>query len=151
MAQISEVMTANPQYAQAQDSIQQVAQAMQQGNFGSMPVMQDGKFAGVVTDRDIAIRGVAQGFAAEQPVAQVMTQQPVCVGPDCDIQQAAQTMQEKQIRRLYVTDNDQVVGVAALADVVAAAGDQLSGATIEAISAPAQQQAEQAQAIHQPA
>ncbi len=151
MPQISEVMTANPQCAQAQDSIQQVAQAMQQGDFGSMPVMQDGRFAGVVTDRDIAIRGVAQGFAADQPVAQVMTQQPVCVGPDCDIQQAAQTMQQQQIRRLYVTDNDQVVGVAALADVVAAAGDRLSGETIEAISAPGQQQAAQAQQQHQPA
>lgn len=150
MTSISQVMTANPQCAQAQDSIQQVARQMQQGNFGSMPVMQDGKFAGVVTDRDIAVRGIAQGYAPEQPVARVMTQQPVCVASDCDIRQAAQTMQEKQIRRLYVTDNDQVVGVASLADVVAAAGDRLSGETIEAISAPGQQQAQQPQQQHQP-
>ena len=150
MAQISEVMTANPQCAQASDSIQQVAQAMQQGNFGSMPVMQDGKFAGVVTDRDIAVRGVAQGCAPDQPVQQVMTQQPVCVGPDCDIQEAAQQLQQKQIRRLYVTENEKVVGVAALADVVSAAGDQLSGDTIQQISKPGQQQA-QAQPAQQPA
>ena len=150
MARISEVMTANPQCAQASDSIQQVAQAMQQGNFGSMPVMQDGKLAGVVTDRDIAVRGVAQGCAPDQSVQQVMTQQPVCVGPECDLQEAAQQMQQQQIRRLYVTENDQVVGVAALADVVAAAGDQLSGDTIQQISRPGQQQA-QAQPAQQPA
>ena len=151
MAQISEVMTANPQCAQAQDSIQQVAQQMEQGNFGSMPVMQDGKFAGVVTDRDIAVRGVAQGCAPDQPVQQVMTQQPVCVGPDCDIQEAAQQMQQKQIRRLYVTENDKVVGVAALADVVSAAGDQLSGDTIQQISKPGQQAQQQQAQQQQPA
>ena len=134
MAQISEVMTANPQCAQASDTLQQVAQTMQQGDFGSMPVLRDGKFAGVVTDRDIAVRGVAMGHGPDQAVAEVMSGDPVCVAPDCDIRQAAQTMQDNQIRRLYVTDGDAIVGVAALADVVAAAGDQLSGETIEAIS-----------------
>src|SRR5690606_32493077 len=101
---------------------------------GSMPVLEGGKLAGVVTDRDIAVRGVAKGLAPDQPVSSVMTAQPVCVGPDCDLQEAAQLMQDKQIRRLYVTDNDALVGVAALADVVGAAGDRLSGETIEKIS-----------------
>ena len=143
MAQISEVMTANPQCAQAEDSMQQVAQQMEQSNFGSMPVMQNGKFAGVVTDRDIAVRGVAQGCSPDQPVQQVMTEQPICVSPDCDLQEAAQQMQQNQIRRLYVTEDDNIVGVAALADVVRAAGDQLSGDTIQQISEPGQQQAQQ--------
>lgn len=134
MPQISEVMTANPQAAQAGDSLQTVAQAMQQGDFGSMPVLDGGQLAGVVTDRDIAIRGVAQGLSANEPVSSVMSDQPVCVGPDCDLQEAAQLMQDRQIRRLYVTDNDTLVGVAALADVVGAAGDRLSGETIEKIS-----------------
>lgn len=63
-----------------------------------------------------------------------MTSDPICVGADCDLEEAAQLMQDKQIRRLYVTDNDALVGVAALADVVGAAGDQLSGETIDKIS-----------------
>lgn len=134
MPAISEIMTANPQAAEANHTLQQVAQAMSQGDFGSMPVLEGGRLTGVVTDRDIAVRGVAQGLSADQPVSSVMTGQPVCVGPDCDLQEAAQLMQEKQIRRLYVTDNDELVGVAALADVVAAAGDRLSGETIEKIS-----------------
>jgi CBS domain-containing protein len=134
MSTISDVMTASPQCAQAQDSVQHVAQQMEQGNFGSMPVMDGGRFAGVVTDRDIAIRGVAKGSSPDQPVAEVMSADPVCVAPDCDLQEAAQLMQDKQIRRLYVTDRDQLVGVAALADVVGSAGDRLSGETIEKIS-----------------
>ncbi|MXO76066.1 CBS domain-containing protein [Altererythrobacter aerius] len=134
MTAISQIMTANPQAAQAGDSLRTVAQAMQQGDFGSMPVVDGGRLAGVVTDRDIAVRGVAQGLSSDEPVSRVMTAEPVCVGPDCDLQEAAQLMQEKQIRRLYVTENDSLVGVAALADVVAAAGDELSGETIEKIS-----------------
>ena len=145
MSKISDVMTASPQCAQAQDSLQQVAQQMEQGDFGSMPVMDGGRLAGVVTDRDIAIRGVAQGCSPEQSVAEVMTADPVCVSPDCDLQEAAQLMQDKQIRRLYVTDQDRLVGVAALADVVGAAGDRLSGETIEKISQAEQQQSSQQQ------
>ena len=74
-----------------------------------------------------------------------MSSNPVCVAPDCDIQEAAQLMQDKQIRRLYVTDQDRLVGVAALADVVGAAGDRLSGETIEKISQAEQQQPSQRQ------
>jgi CBS domain-containing protein len=131
---ISDVMTAEPRSAQAGDSLQSVAQQMKQGDFGSMPVLDDGRLAGVVTDRDIAVRGVAQGLAASEPVSKVMTPDPVCVTSDCDLQEAAQLMQDRQIRRLYVTDNEALVGVVALADVVDVANDRLSGETIEKIS-----------------
>lgn len=134
MPAISEIMTANPQTAQAGDSLQTVAQAMQAGDFGSMPVLDGEQLVGVVTDRDIAVRGVAKGLQGDAQVSEIMTAQPVCVGPDCELSEAAQLMQEKQIRRLYVTDKEALVGVAALADVVAAAGDRLSGETIEEIS-----------------
>ena len=131
---ISDVMTAQPQAAQAGDSLRSVAEQMQQGDFGSMPVLDNEQLAGVVTDRDIVVRGVALGLVPTEPVSKVMTNQPVCVSSDCDLQEAAQLMQDKQIRRLYVTDNDALVGVVALADVVDAANDRLSGETIEKIS-----------------
>lgn len=134
MPAISEIMTADPQAADARDTLQTVAQAMKAGDFGSMPVLQNGRLVGVITDRDIAVRGVAQGLACDAAVSDIMTSKPVCVGPDCDLADAAALMQSKQIRRLYVTDDDALVGVAALADVVGAAGDQLSGETIEEIS-----------------
>ena len=132
--QVSEVMTANPDCAQAGDSLQSVAGQMQQGNFGSVPVLDGGRLVGVVTDRDIAVRGVAQGCAPDQPVSAVMTGDPVCVAPDCDVKDAAKLMQEKQIRRLYVTDNDKLVGVVALGDVALEASESLSGETLEEIS-----------------
>jgi len=132
--QISEVMTANPQSAQCGDSLRSVAAQMDQGNFGSMPVLDGERLAGVVTDRDIAVRGVAQGLSPDESIQNVMSAEPVCVGPDCGVQEAAQLMQDKQIRRLYVTDNDALVGVVALADVVGSASDRLSGETIEKIS-----------------
>ncbi|MEO6042113.1 MAG: CBS domain-containing protein [Croceibacterium sp.] len=132
--QISDVMTANPAAAQAGDSLQSVAAQMSSGNFGSMPVLERGKLVGVVTDRDIAVRGVAQGYGPDQPVSAVMTANPVCVAPNCDVGEAAQQMQDKQIRRLYVTDNDALVGVVALGDVAREADEQLSGETLEEIS-----------------
>lgn len=134
MPAISDIMSANPQSADAGDSLRVVAQAMREGDFGSMPVLAEGRLAGVVTDRDIAVRGVAQGLSGDAAVSEVMTAEPVCVGPDCDLSEAAQIMQAKQIRRLYVTEGQTLVGVAALADVVGAAGDRLSGETIEEIS-----------------
>jgi CBS domain-containing protein len=134
MPAISQIMTANPQAADARDSLQTVARAMKAGDFGSMPVLENGRLAGVVTERDIAVRGVAQGLASDVAISEVMSAEPVCVRPDCDLSEAARLMQDKQIRRLYVTDNDELVGVAALADVVGAAGDRLSGETIEQIS-----------------
>ena len=108
---ISDVMTAEPRSAQAGDSLQAVAHQMEQGDFGSMPVLDDGRLAGVVTDRALLVTNRLR-----------------------DLQEAAQLMQERQIRRLYVTDNEVLVGVVALADVVDAANDRLSGETIEKIS-----------------
>ena len=124
MPAISEIMTADPQAADARDTLQKVAQAMKAGDFGSMPVLENGRLVGVVTDRDIAVRGMAKGLACDSAVSEIMTADPVCVGPDCDLSEAASLMQSKQIRRLYVTDDDALVGVAALADVVGAAGDR---------------------------
>ena len=131
---ISEVMTANPDTAEAGDSIATVAARMESGNFGSLPVLDGGRLVGVVTDRDIVVRGVAKGFGPDTPVRDVMTPDPVCVEPDSDVEAAAELMQEKQIRRLYVTEGDKLVGIVAMADVARQGADKLSGETIEAIS-----------------
>lgn len=131
---ISEVMTANPDTAEAGESIATVAARMEGGNFGSLPVLDGGRLVGVVTDRDIVVRGVARGSGPDTPVRDVMTPDPVCVAPDSDVEAAAELMQEKQIRRLYVTEGDKLVGIVAMADVARQGADKLSGETIEAIS-----------------
>ena len=133
--QVSQIMTPDPDTAQLQDTLQTVAAKMDSGDFGSVPVINGGRLVGVVTDRDIAVRAVAQGLGPDTEVGEVMTPDPVCVSPDSDVEEAAEIMQEEQVRRLFVTDDDdRLVGVVALADVALEDDEELSGQTLEEIS-----------------
>jgi len=133
--QVSDIMTLDPETCQPGSTLREVARKMSEGDFGSMPVVEGDRLVGVVTDRDIAIRGVAEGLGSDAEVGQVMTPDPVCVSPDTDVEEAVDIMEEEQIRRLYVTnDDDQLIGVVALADIALAEDDELSGEALEQIS-----------------
>ena len=133
--QISQIMTPEPDTAQRQDTLQAVASKMKSGDYGAVPVVDGERLVGVVTDRDIAVRAIAQGLGPDTEVGRIMTLDPVCVGPDSDVEEAAGIMQEEQIRRLFVTDDDdRLVGVVALADVALEEDEELSGRTLEQIS-----------------
>lgn len=132
--QVADVMTANPQSASSQDSLKDVAERMNAGNFGSMPVLENDAVVGVVTDRDIAVRGVARGLTPDQPVSQVMSPDAICVASDCSVADAAKLMQERQVRRLYVTGENGLAGVVSLGDVALQSSEDLSGQTLEQIS-----------------
>jgi len=133
--QVSQIMTPDPDTARPQDTLRAVAAKMDRGDFGSVPVVEDGRLIGVVTDRDIAVRAVGQGLGPDTEVSEVMTADPVCVAPDSEVEDAAEIMQDEQLRRLFVTDDDdRLVGVIALADVALADDQQLSGKTLEEIS-----------------
>jgi len=133
--QVSQIMTPDPDTAQPQDTLQAVAAKMDSGDYGSVPVVEGGRLVGVVTDRDIAVRAVAQGLGPDTEVSEVMTADPVCVTPDSDVEEAVEIMQDEQIRRLFVTDDDdRLVGVVALADVALEEDEGLSARTLEEIS-----------------
>ena len=133
--QVSQIMTPDPDTARPQDTLQAVASKMDRGDYGSVPVVEGDRLVGVVTDRDIAVRAVAHGLGPDTEVGEVMTPDPVCVAPDSDVEEAAEIMQEEQIRRLFVTDeDDRLVGVVALADVALEEDEDLSGRTLEEIS-----------------
>jgi CBS domain-containing protein len=133
--QVSQIMTPDPDTAQLQDTLQAVASRMDSGDYGSMPVVDGGRLVGVLTDRDIAVRAVGQGLGPDTPVSEVMTPDPVCVTPDSDLEEAAEIMQTEQIRRLFVTDeDDRLVGVVALGDVALEDDEDLTGRTLEEIS-----------------
>jgi CBS domain-containing protein len=133
--QVSQIMTPDPDTARPQDTLRAVAAKMDRGDFGSVPVVEDGRLIGVVTDRDIAVRAVGQGLGPDTEVSEVMTADPVCVAPDSEVEDAAEIMQDEQLRRLFVTDDDdRLVGVIALADVALADDQQLSVKTLEEIS-----------------
>lgn len=132
--QVSQIMTADPDTARPQDTLQAVAAKMDSGDYGSLPVVEDGRLVGVITDRDIAVRAVGQGLGPDTQVSEVMTVDPVCVAPDSEIEEAAAVMQDQQIRRLFVSDGDRLVGVLSLGDVALEQDETLSGRTLEEIS-----------------
>jgi CBS domain-containing protein len=133
--QVSQIMTPDPDTAQPSDTLRAVAAQMDSGNYGSVPVVDDGRLVGVVTDRDITVRAVAKGLGPDTEVGEVMTPDPVCIAPESELGEAAEIMQDQQIRRLFVTDDDdRLVGVVALADVALEEDEDLSGRTLEEIS-----------------
>jgi signal-transduction protein with cAMP-binding, CBS, and nucleotidyltransferase domain len=133
---VQDVMTAQVVSASSSDSLQAVASKMKSENIGSLPVVDGGRLRGVVTDRDIVIRAVAQGQSADATIESAITTDAVCVAPDCSVEEASRIMADKQLRRLYVTDADQLVGVVALGDLALETSSDTSGDTLRDISKP---------------
>lgn len=101
----------------SEESIERAAQIMKQFDIGSIPVCNQEKLIGIVTDRDITLRSVAGGNSNQQKICDVMTPNPVTGTPDMDIQDAARIMSEQQIRRLPIVQNDNLVGIVSLGDI----------------------------------
>ncbi|WP_283608927.1 CBS domain-containing protein [Faecalispora anaeroviscerum] len=100
------------------DSIEKAAQLMKQHDIGSIPVCDQEKVIGIVTDRDIATRSAAEGQdAKQQRVCDIMSTNPVVGSPEMDAHEVAKLMSEKQIRRLPIVENNSLVGVVALGDI----------------------------------
>ncbi|WP_139905028.1 CBS domain-containing protein [Clostridium thermarum] len=115
---VKDVMTKDIAYVNADDNVERAAQLMSEYNVGSVPVCENGKVIGIVTDRDIALRSVAKGTECKnQTVRDIMTSNPVCGYPDQDIHDAARVMSERQIRRLPIVENGTLVGMLALGDI----------------------------------
>lgn len=138
MAQrLSELMSQNVVSISPDQSLQEAASLMNQYNIGALPVVENGKLCGVITDRDITLRSTAQGRDGQTPVSECMSTTDLVSGrSDMDPHEAAQLMAQRQIRRLPVVDNDQVVGMVALGDLAAQnvyaneAGQALSGISV---------------------
>lgn len=113
--------------------LERLAQHMRENDVGALPVLQDGKVAGMVTDRDIVVRAVAQGLDTKTtPVSDVMTRSVVCSYEDDDIEAALHTMQQRKVRRVLVMDRqNKPLGIVSLGDL-ARHGDS-SDATTEAL------------------
>lgn len=117
MQKVSEVMSTDVQTISPDDIIEEAAQEMRDGDFGLVPVVEDEELVGVVTDRDIAIRAVAEGKDPSTPVSEVMSEGVVWVNEDDSVEDAARIMSEHQIRRLPVVDSEQhIVGIVSLGD-----------------------------------
>ncbi len=115
---LKDIMTQEVISVDPNTSIEQAAQLMQKHNIGSIPVCDQTGIKGIVTDRDIVVRNVANGTDPKSSkVSDVMTAQITMGTPWMEISEASQLMSNNQIRRLPVIDNNQLVGVVALGDL----------------------------------
>ena len=132
---ISDVMTPNPKTVQLTDDLQTAARIMRDEDAGSIPVLEDGRVVGMVTDRDIVIRAVADGDY-ECTIDDIVTDDVVCATPEMTTAEAAELMSEHQIRRLPVVDDDErLVGIVSIGDIAVKEGrDSRTGETLENIS-----------------
>jgi len=132
---VQEAMTANPTAITPDTTAQEAARLMKSEDVGALPIVEDGRLTCVVTDRDLTIRGVAEGLAAETPVSELASKNVVTIDPQQSIEEAARLMAEHQVRRLPVVEEDgRLVGMLAQADVAQAGHDSLTGEVVQKIS-----------------
>ncbi|MBN2292217.1 MAG: CBS domain-containing protein [Pirellulales bacterium] len=135
---VSDIMSKDVQTISTDASILDAAQKMKSVDAGVLPVVTgDGVVVGIITDRDIVLRAVAQGADSTQMRAsEAMSPDPVTCRPDCPIDAAANTMRDQKIRRLIITEdlNKNVVGIVSLGDIAVRAKEmELVGAATEGL------------------
>jgi CBS domain-containing protein len=131
-----DIMTSNVKTATRENTLQDVAVLMRDGDMGSVPVVEDGKLVGIVTDRDIVVRSVADGRRPSTSVTEAMTTDIFSVKPDDFVFEAIRLMGDKQVRRIpVVEENGALAGIIAMADVALEMEDEREIAeTLEEIS-----------------
>jgi CBS domain-containing protein len=119
--QVRDLMTSNPACCGPDDTVQMAARGMRDADCGCLPVVDDPgsrHLVGVVTDRDIAIRALADGLGPDTRVRDVMTANPACCGADADVREVERIMADRQVRRVPVVDDRNCcVGMVAQADL----------------------------------
>jgi CBS domain-containing protein len=131
---IRDVMTSNPRTVSPEDTIQNAARIMRDEDTGVVPVVENGRAVGIVTDRDIVVRAVADG-QLDRPVRDIVSGDVVTARPDMSTKEAAQLMSEHQVRRLPVVENDRLVGIVSIGDLAVKEGsDKRVGDALQDIS-----------------
>ena len=135
-----ELMTKNPECVTRQDSLQRAAQIMRDSDTGFVPVVDSTegmRLQGVITDRDIAVRHVAEGHGNECKVEEAMsTGELRFCSPDDSDRDVMDAMKSAQVRRIPVVENDRLVGIISQADLALEDKDSKVGETVEKISEP---------------
>lgn len=131
---LQDVMTKETFSCKPDDSIQEIAKVMKEHDIGSLPIVDNNKVIGIVTDRDIVLEAVAEN-KTDVTAKDIMTDNPITGNPDMDIEDASITMAEYQIRRLPIVDNEELVGFVAIGDLaVKDETDEEAGEALSEIS-----------------
>lgn len=134
---VADVMTAQVATARPTDTVREIAATMANVDSGAVPVVADGKVLGLVTDRDIVLRVVAEGGNLDTKASEFMTEDVQTVSEETNVADAAAKMASHQIRRLVVTgEKGNLVGILSLGDIALDYGAKQVGKTLEEISEP---------------
>lgn len=134
---ISEVMTTDVETIGADQTAREAASFMLRADAGSIPVCDGDRVVGMITDRDIAVRGVAEGRGPDTPVSELMSDGIICARDDEDVDTVARRMSEEQIRRLPVLDaDDKLCGIVSLGDLARETRGEAAEQALEGVSAP---------------
>lgn len=140
MQKIQEIMSNEVECCTLLDNVYEVALKMKEWNVGAIPIVDEGRLVGMITDRDIAVRGVAEKRPGSTKVEEIMSDVLITVTPETSTKEAAELMAEHQIRRLPVVDGEKLVGIVSLGDfAVRKLTDSQAGRALSEISeTPAQ-------------
>jgi CBS domain-containing protein len=134
---ISETMTRDVRIASPEESICEAACMMAECDAGSLPVGEDGRLVGMITDRDIAIRAVAQQLGPDTPIRDVMSQEVLYCFEDEDVDHVAKNMGDMKVRRLPVLNRDKrLVGIVSIGDLSQSTAPDTTGHAVADISRP---------------
>jgi CBS domain-containing protein len=139
---VAEAMTRNVRVANPDQSIIDAARMMADEDCGVLPVGENDRLVGMITDRDIVVRALAQGKAADTKIRDVMSEDVKYCFEEDDVDNVARNMGDLQVRRLPVLNRDKrLTGIVSLGDIAGGAEKQTAGEAISAISEPASQHA----------
>jgi CBS domain-containing protein len=116
MEKIRDIMTDDVECCTLLDNVYEVAVKMKELNVGAIPIVDQDKLVGMITDRDIVVRGVAEKHPGSTKVEDIMSDKLITVSPDKTSREAAKLMAEHQIRRLPVVENGKLIGIVSLGD-----------------------------------
>ena len=131
---VQDVMTTNPTTVEPGTSMKEAAQLMKKEDVGALPVVEGARLVGMITDRDIVLRAVAEG-KLDATVGGIASKDVVSVDPQQSLDEAARLLAQHQLRRLPVCEEDgRIVGIIAQADVAQIGHDELTGEVVQRIS-----------------
>lgn len=135
MQKVRDVMTAQVEYCTPLDNVYEVAVKMKDLNVGAIPIVENEKIVGMITDRDLVVRGIAEKHPGSNQVTNVMSDNLVTIKPEASLDEAVQLMAEHQIRRLPVVENGALIGMVSLGDLsINSRSDNEAGDALSEIS-----------------
>ncbi len=135
MGRIRDLMTANPATCKPSATVSEAAKTMASEDVGPVPIVEGDRLVGMVTDRDLVVRVLAEGRdPGSTTLGEIASSDLVTVQPDSDLEEATRLMQQHQVRRLPVVEDGRLVGIVAQADIARALEEEHTGEVVEQIS-----------------